>query len=109
MIKPGKMKWQIKLFHRTVTQESSGEPHSTFKDYAEPWAEKIEQRINEIFSGGSNQVSDLVIMRLRYREDIKQDDIFEFRGRDFEVVAINEIGFKDGIDLVGKRLGKNVR
>ena len=104
----GKLKWQITLFHEVRTQAPTGQVTTTYAQYAQPWAQRIEQRISEAFSAGADQVRADVVWRIRWRSDIAQTDVVEYGGERFEITGIQEEVFRQWQRLICKRIGSNV-
>lgn len=102
------MQWRITLLHQVKTQAPTGQVTETFEQYAQPWAQRIEQRISERFSAGADQVEGSLIWRIHYRAGVLQTDIVKYQDDRFEIVGITEVGLREGLDLQVKRLGANV-
>lgn len=73
------------------------------------WAKRIEQRLSEVFSAGSDQPAGTVVFRIRWRSDISSvSQIVVTGGQRFEIKAVQEYGRRLGLDLICERLGSNV-
>ena len=102
------MQWRITLLHSVQTRAATGQVTETFEQYAQPWAQRIEQRISERFTAGADQVDGSLIWRIHYRADVLQTDAVEYGDDRFEIMGIEEVGLREGLDLQCKRLGANV-
>ncbi len=72
-------------------------------------ARRMEQRLSEVFSAGSDQPAGTVVFRIRWRSDVTSVNQFVVsEGQRFEIKAVQEFGRRVGLDLVCERLGSNV-
>lgn len=101
----GKLDRRIILKHVTTAQDATGEPIRTKANYATIWAQRMEQRLTEVFSAGADQAARTVVWRVRWRGDIVLSDVIESGGIDYEVTAIQELGRRDYFDLVSSNVG----
>jgi SPP1 family predicted phage head-tail adaptor len=72
-------------------------------------AKRMEQRLSEVFSAGSDQPAGTVVFRIRWRSDVSNVNQFVIAdGQRFEIKAVQEFGRRVGLDLICERLGGNV-
>lgn len=73
------------------------------------WAKRMEQRLSEVFSAGSDQPAGTVVFRIRWRSDVTNvNQMLITGGQRFEIKAVQEYGRRLGLDLICERLGSNV-
>ena len=100
----------IRIVQQTKVKAGNGQV--TMEDgatIAQPRARRMEQRLSEVFSAGSDQSAGTVVFRIRWRDDVNSvDQIVISDGQRFEIKAVMEFGRRVGLDLVCERLGANV-
>lgn len=100
----------IEIIEQTKTKAGNGQV--TLADgplIARTRARRMEQRLSEVFSAGSDQPAGTVVFRTRWRSDVNSvNQIVVSDGQRFEIKAVMEFGRRVGLDIVCERLGANV-
>jgi SPP1 family predicted phage head-tail adaptor len=100
----------IQIIEQTKTKAGNGQV--TLADgpvIATTRARRMEQRLSEVFSAGSDQPAGTVVFRIRWRSDVNSvNQIVVSDGQRFEIKAVIEFGRRVGLDIVCERLGANV-
>lgn len=98
----GKLDRRVRLEQYTTTQAPNGEPTKAWTTLATVWAEKIEANGQERFS--SQQFIGKVARSFRFRwsnatSQVTVKSRLVFDGVTHEIIAMREIGFRDGIEV----------
>lgn len=106
----GDLDRSIEIIQQTKVKAGNGQV--TLQDgpvIARPRARRMEQRLSEVFSAGSDQAAGTLVFRIRWRDDINStNQILVSDGQRFEIKSVMEFGRRVGLDLVCERLGANV-
>jgi SPP1 family predicted phage head-tail adaptor len=95
-----KLDRRVSLQRRTLGGATvQGEQVETFTTYATVWAEKLEGGGREAFVASTTYAETTVRFRIRHRTDVLVTDRAEFAGQSFDVIAVSEIGRKEGLEL----------
>lgn len=110
MLSAGDLDRVIEIISQTKTKAGNGQ--QVLADgplIARTRARRLEQRLREVFSAGSDQPAGTVVFRIRWRSDVTSvNQIVVSDGQRFEIKAVQEFGRRVGLDLVCERLGSNV-
>jgi SPP1 family predicted phage head-tail adaptor len=99
-MKAGERDRRIELQHRTLgAASSSGEQIAGFTTYATVWAQKLDQRAREVFVAGGTDADQVTRFVIRYREDVLVTDRILYKGADFDIFQISEIGRSEGLEI----------
>jgi len=106
----GDLDRSIQIIEQTRTKAGNGQ--AMLADgpvIASTRARRMEQRLREVFSAGSDQPAGTVVFRIRWRSDVTSvNQIVVSEGQRFEIKAVQEFGRRVGLDLICERLGSNV-
>lgn len=106
----GKLDRRITIRRLGSGQSSSGEPNGTWSDLATVWAQKIEARGDERFSTAQPVGSISRSFRFRWSttvKDVNDKDKIVFDGVEHDIVAVREIGRREGIEVDCTARGEN--
>lgn len=96
---PGKMDRRIALQSLTVTKSSSGAPQNTWTTQATVWAEFRQTKGTEVLEQAQERTKESGIFFIRYRSDVATTWRVQYAGRDWDIVAVREIGRREGLEL----------
>lgn len=98
----GRLDRRITLQQATPSQSASGEPTEGWADTVTVWAQKIEARGDERFTGEQMVGSVNRSFRIRWSDDVK-DITAQWRvvygGVSHNIIAVREIGRREGIEI----------
>lgn len=95
----GKLDRRITLRSVTVTQDAYGGVVETYADMATVWAQYLPGGGNERFVSAQVYAETQARFYLRWREGITTQHRVVFDGRDYDIVAADEIGRREGLEL----------
>lgn len=99
----GKLDRRISLQRRSLAAPNvHGEQVESFATYATVWAEKLEGGGREAFVAQQTYASTDMRFRIRHRTDVLVTDRISFDGKGFDIVGINEIGRREGLELFAR-------
>jgi SPP1 family predicted phage head-tail adaptor len=107
-MRAGKLDERVAIRRKTTTQDSLGQPISTWTTLTTVWAEASELRAREFFEANSRQVEVTTRFRLRYT-DFEYTDRLRWDSEDYEPVQIITLGRKAGLEVLAKRLDGDAR
>ncbi|WP_418885044.1 phage head closure protein [Aurantimonas endophytica] len=98
----GRMDRRITLERFTETRDAFNEPVQTWAPLATVWASKEDIRDGERWS--AQEVGAEVTTRFRVRwssvvADLNPKDRVQFDGRTYDIVAVKEIGRREGLEI----------
>jgi SPP1 family predicted phage head-tail adaptor len=99
-MRPGNMDRRITIKSKISTQNSYGEPIDTWIDIATVWAERRELRGDERWE--AQRVNPTVECKyyIWHREGLTVKNRIVDGGRDFDILAVLEIGRREGLELI---------
>lgn len=102
---PDELIRRITLRFATVVNNGFGEPVQTWKDGATVWAKRVELYGNERWA--AQQTVDKVDAKyhIRYRRDVTPTMRFKEGLVEYDIKAVNELGFKEGLELIASKVG----
>jgi len=100
----GDLDRQITLRSVSVSQNSFGEPEKLYSDFGVVWAKVVEQSGREIILSGVEHAQKRIVACVRYMLGITTDMKIVYNGDEYDIEVINEIGRREGLELVCKRL-----
>lgn len=90
----------VELQHRSLSSANvHGEQVESFTTYAAVWAQKLEGGGREAFVAQTTYASTDMRFRIRHRTDVLVTDRVSYDGRTFDILGINEIGRREGLEL----------
>lgn len=104
-IDPGVLDRQIAIMSRSPVQDATGQPVYSESILATVWAQRMEQRLSEVFAAGADRPAGRVVWRIRWRDDVTSAMIVEYGGERWEIEAVQEYGRREGLDLICSRVG----
>jgi SPP1 family predicted phage head-tail adaptor len=99
---PGKMDRQITLQKFTVTQDAYGEPIETWTTLAEVWAQYLPGGGNERFAAQQVFAETEARFLIYWRNDVTPVNRLQFDGKGYDILAVQEIGRREGLELRAK-------
>lgn len=97
----GNLDRRITIEQNTPATDSFGEQDASWSELDTVWAEVRTQSGREIFRAGTQAEAD-VTFRIRYRSDLTRAMRIIHDGDAYDILAINEIGRREGLEIVGK-------
>jgi len=98
-IRPGQLDRRITLRTPVFTPGPRGERVVTWQDLATVWAEVRPLPGTEVLTGAQATTLADTLFRIRWRTDVSPGMGVGFDGRDYEILAITEIGRRQGLVL----------
>ncbi len=99
-MRAGAMDRLIELQRRSLAAANvHGERVESWTTYSTVWAEKLEGGGREAFVAQTTYASTDMRFRIRHRTDVVVTDRVLFDGRGFDILGINEIGRREGLEL----------
>lgn len=101
-MRAGALDRRITIRRLSPTQSGSGEEADSFLPLATVWAEKRENSGSERFANQQTVGKAFVTFRFRWSQTVKEVSVkhqIEFDGRNFDIVAVREIGRREGIEV----------
>jgi SPP1 family predicted phage head-tail adaptor len=101
-MRAGKLDRRITIERKTVTLSDRGQETLTWSTLATVWAEKRENTGSERFAREQIVGATLVTFRIRWSDAVSAvtvEDRVGFDGRTFEIMAVREIGRREGVEL----------
>jgi len=91
---------RVTIKRPTITRNNSGDEVKTFANILTCWAAIDYYRIseqNEMLFSGSQRSVDGIDFYIKYREDFtfSTKDVITYKGNDYDIEAVVEMGFKD--------------
>lgn len=79
--------------------DSHGAPSGSWSTFATVWAEKVDQRGREFFTGGIlSEITSL--FRIRYLDNLTTKMRISYGGEYYDIKSMIEIGRREGYELV---------
>lgn len=100
-MKAGRLDRRITIQQNTPSTNSFGEQDESWADLDTVWAEVRTQSGREIFAAGTQAEIDIAF-RIRHRTDLTRAMRIVYDGDNYDILAINEIGRREGLEIVGK-------
>jgi SPP1 family predicted phage head-tail adaptor len=97
-----KMDRKIAIQELVETQSGTGAPIWSFETVVEVWAEVDFQGGFEGPRGSGEQAAVSQIFRIRWRDGLTAKHAILFDGARYDIVAIREIGRRDGLELTAQ-------
>jgi len=102
-VRSGRLDRRLTLQRRTLIENDYGEPVETWTDLATVWAHKIEVRGAERYAASQDIATVDIKYQIRYRRGLTPVDRFtDEAGKVFDVIAVLEIGRREGLELHGQ-------
>lgn len=98
---PGQLDRRVTLRRRTVTPNALNEAVETFSDLAVVWAQVLALSRRDQFVGEQNLNLSTLRFNIRYRSDFTTVDRVVYRGKEYDVTDVAEVGRKDGLSILG--------
>lgn len=103
-MRAGRMDRLITLQVATETQDSFGATVQTWATLADVWAERVPVSGRENFVADQMANFSFVRFRIRHRTDLTTKNRILDSGNVYNIRAINEIGRKEGLDVVAEAI-----
>ncbi len=102
-MRAGRLDRQITIRTPALTQDTHGGSVETFSDLATVWAERVPNGGRRFLAAAQIQPGLQVIYRIRYRSDFDETARIVDDGNEYGILAIHEIGRRDGLEILGRR------
>lgn len=101
MLNIGKLNRRITIERKTETVKPSGSVVKVWTPIASVWAEVLQQSATEFFTGYGEAEAGTIIFRIRYRNGITTADRVTYKGANYNLKEIKEIG-RHALELRGE-------
>jgi SPP1 family predicted phage head-tail adaptor len=101
-MRAGKMDRRIIIQRATVTQDDHGEPIETWATLDTVWAQYLPGGGDERYSGQQVFAETQCRFRIRHRAGIKPTDRVSYEGREYDILAVDPIGRREGLEIKAK-------
>lgn len=99
-MRAGPLDRAVHLQHRTLTRDTdTGEQVESFTTYATVWTGKRDVRGREFFAAQQVNAEVSTSFQIRYRTDVLATDRMVIDGLDYNIVAVAEIGRREGLEI----------
>lgn len=95
----GKLDRRIVIQLKSLSQNAYGEAIETWADLAEVFAQYLTGGGNERFSSAQVYAETQGRFRIRWRADITPQHRIVFDGKEWDILAVDEIGRKEGLEI----------
>lgn len=99
----GRLNRRITLQSVSESADESGQMTETWSDVATVWAEVVQAGGREFFQGGKQPEADAAF-RIRYLSGITRKHRITYNGETYDITAIKELGYRDGLELIARAL-----
>lgn len=106
-MKPGRMDRHITVQQLTAdspAQDSYGTPSESWGTYKKMWAEKRDTGGTESYMGKALQAEITTVWRVWYDSGITHKMRIYYNDEGYDIVAINELGRKEGLEIMTTKL-----
>lgn len=100
MIAAGKLDRRITLQRATSSQDEAGQSIPAWSKVAEVWAQVLPLAAREPFQADQRAAWVDTKFVIRYRADVGPLDRVLYGGRTYDVVGVQEIGRREGLELL---------
>lgn len=100
-MRAGLLDRRITIQSRTNTVSATGSVQPGFATFATVAAAVIKRTGKQSFVGGPEPSAEIVF-RIRWRSDITRDMRISFESEFWDIISMNEIGRRVGLELIGK-------
>jgi SPP1 family predicted phage head-tail adaptor len=99
-MRAGPLDRYVSLQHRVLARNATtGEEAVSYTEYASVWASKKDIRGREFFAADQMNSEVSTTFQIRYRTDVVMTDRIVMDGLNYNVVAIGEMGRRDGLEI----------
>jgi SPP1 family predicted phage head-tail adaptor len=102
-MKAGKLDRRIQIKVKTSTRDSFGAEIIAYSLLATVWAEELSVTGREYFAAAQFIPESTLKFRIRFREDFDETAIISYKGTDYDILYMAEIGRADGVELLVKK------
>lgn len=96
MVDAGRLDRRIVIQTCTTTQGAAGGVAEAWTTDATVWAQKVETTGSEAKRAGALRAETDLLLRIRYRQGLSEDQRVYFDGRYYDIIAITELDRRDG-------------
>lgn len=101
-MQPGKLDREIVIQSYTTSLTGAGQPLKSWSPLATVWANvtnKQDDYDKESFPGDQKTPMERTFFKIRYRADVTESHRISYDGKFYDIIAIKELGRKDGLML----------
>lgn len=102
MIEAGKLDRRITLLTKIATRDAYGAEIETWSEGAAVWAQYLPGGGTERYASGRIYADTQARFRIRWRGDVSVANRIAFEGKNWEILAVDEIGRRVGLELKAK-------
>lgn len=109
-MKAGRLDRRIRVQRKAATQNEFGEPVYTWSDYLTVWAQAKPISGAETFAASQFQAKADIQFLIRWSnasQTITTLDRVAFDGRTFDIVSVDEVGRREGLQILGYTVAEN--
>jgi SPP1 family predicted phage head-tail adaptor len=101
LIAAGDLDRQIEILKRRVVKSDAGEESETFVSGLTAWAKVVQQAGRDYFAARQVHAEETMQFTIRYRTDFDQFDRIGYRGRQFRIAHMAELGRREAWEITG--------
>ncbi len=95
----GKRDRRVTLLSPSKAQDAAGQTKVTYASAGDVWAQKIPLRGGEGFKASQRYAEATDRFLILHRTDVTPEWRIRYDGRDYEIVAVLEVGRRKGLDV----------
>ena len=105
-ISAGELRHRLQFQRHTTVENENGVPISTWATAFTVWGAARDVSGKEFFEAAAHKMEDVVTFTIRARSDVDTAMRIMFRGKPFEIIAINNLEYRgDYIQIRARRTG----
>ncbi len=90
------------LVREELRDPLSGEPREVWARLAEVWAEVLPGPGSERYGDQQRVATNATRFRIRYRDDVTPLNRLRYRGREYDIHGVQEIGRREGLEVLAE-------
>ncbi|WP_374374500.1 phage head closure protein [Dongia sp.] len=103
MIKAGELDRRVTLLRPVIGRDGAGGPVTSWQNAGRVWAKVKDISGREYFAAAQVNAEITTTFLIRYRADITPDMRIRYRDRDYDIVAVPEVGNRnEGLQIMAK-------
>ena len=103
MIAAGKLDRRLEILVREEVRDPlSGESREAWPTLAEVWAEVVPGLGAERYGEQQRVATNATRFRIRFRDDVTPLNRLRYRGREYDIHGVQEIGRREGLEILAE-------
>ena len=105
MMDAGKLDRRVSLYRKVTARDEYGGETTDWELIAAVWARKLSSKGREFYSGGRTLSGNEVGIQIRHSPTVSgltQLDVFDLEGKRYNIKAVDEVGRKDYLTIMGE-------